>query len=364
MPGSRSRLLVAALSLLLTASLLVNGCEEMAPDEDRSAGQLGEPQEERAGELDLPGEERSIADAAERVLPSVVNVSIQASAMGTGGQAEGVGSGIVIREGGYILTNNHVVAPADRIFVGIGGEEIEAEVVGGDERSDLAVLRVDAQGLEPATFADPNGLVVGDWVIAVGSPFGLEKTVTAGVVSALERQTLRPTEGGAISAYTNMIQTDASINPGNSGGALADLDGRVVGVNTLIQAQVAQAAGVGFAIPIDFALDVADELIENGSVEHSYLGVGVMPVTPPAAEELDLAVEDGALVHQVDEDGPAARAGIEVRDVIVRIEQTTVEGPADVFATLRQLEVGQTVEVEVARGEERLTLDVRLEALE
>lgn len=355
----RSRASRTILAAVLTLTLA--GASACAPNGEFGAPEQRPPAaEQNATATAPPVEGGSVAQAAEIVLPSVVNVSTQVGGQG-GQQGEGVGSGIVIRADGHILTNNHVIAQADQVFVTVGGREVQAEVVGADARSDLAVLRVDGD-LTPAEMGDPGDLVVGQWVVAVGSPFGLDKTVTAGVVSALERQTVMPTVGGDVATYTNLIQTDASINPGNSGGALATLDGRVVGVNTLIQAQVPQAAGIGLAIPIDFAMDVAEELIETGEVEHTFLGVQVASLTPQLAEQAGVAVDSGAIVFGAVEGGPAAGAGIGQGDVIVRIGQTQVETAGDVYGALRQYDVGETVEIEYVRGEQTETANVTLAA--
>lgn len=344
---SPSRYLAVALVLAALVAL-PSGCSPVQSDREADTQQ---PRTEDSALLDLDVGAGSVAEAADLVLPSVVNISV---ASGDGAQGSGVGSGIVIREDGHILTNDHVIRGADEIAVTIGGREVEARVVGRDPQSDLAVLSVEEQGLDVAEIGDPEQLQVGQWVIAVGSPFGLDKTVTAGVVSALERQTLQADQSGSVAAYTNLIQTDASINPGNSGGALATLSGRVIGVNTLIEARVGQSAGVGFAIPIDYAIDVANDLIDRGEVTHAYLGVSISSITPQIAEEFGLAVEEGAFIAEVAEGGPADDARIQSSDVIQAIGEVEIETAADVFGALRDLAPGDEVEVEFLRDGRRM----------
>ena len=310
----------------------------------------------------------SIESAAAKVLPSVVNISIRqtvASPYGFGTAVQqGQGSGVVLRGDGYILTNNHVVDGAQSITVRMGTEEVPAKIVGTDPTTDLAVIKIDRTGMVPATLGSSAGLVVGQEIIAVGSPFGLDKTVTAGIVSALNRSNF-DTSTGSITAYTNLIQSDAAINPGNSGGALADLDGRVVGINALIESPsgtvgAAQSAGIGFSIPIDFAKDVADQLIAKKVVAHAYMGIGTVTVDASLGQQYSLGVTSGALVQSITKGSPADRAGIKTGDVIVKIGSTDIATVADVFTAIRSRKVGDTIEVVVVRGKAKTTLSVVL----
>ena len=223
-----------------------------------------------------------VVSVAKKVTPSVVNVAISQARTNhfTGQQSSGEvgnGSGIIIRSNGYILTNNHVVESASQITVRIGSKDMTATVVGTDSSTDLAVIKVNATGLQAATLGDSAILKVGEPVVAVGSPFGLDKTVTSGIISALGRTTIQETQTN-ITAYTNLIQTDAAINPGNSGGELVNMAGQVIGINALIQSPsgnvgAAQSAGIGFAIHMNSAKQIADEIIKTGKATHAYMGV-------------------------------------------------------------------------------------------
>ena len=303
---------------------------------------------------------------AEKVTPSVVNIGVEAVARDpfTGRlvtQVVGNGSGVIIRSDGYILTNDHVIADAETLIVSVGVEELPATVVGRDPSSDLAVIKVERTGLPAIEFGSSDELRVGQPVVAIGSPFGLDQSVTTGIVSALGRSSLAERAGAAVTAYTSLIQTDAAINPGNSGGALTDAQGRLIGINTLIQTGgTAQSAGVGFAIPVDYARQIADDLIATGEAIHPFLGVSTMTISPAIAGRFDLSVDSGALVDNVSPGSPAEQAGIEAGDIIVRIGDIRVEGVEDVFAAVRSHEIGDVVAVEIVRGEERVTLRATL----
>ena len=312
--------------------------------------------------LALPAE--PIEAVAAKVVPSVVNIVVDLPSQLGGSSA--IGSGVIIRQDGYILTNNHVVESATKIVVRLGTTDYTAKVVGTDPSSDLAVIKIAKTGLLAATLGSSADLQVGETVIAVGSPFGLDKTVTSGIVSALHRTNLQQDQSG-VTAYTNLIQTDAPINPGNSGGALADLSGAVVGINTLIlspagQLGTSQSAGIGFAIPIDFARTIADQLIAGKKITHPFMGVSTATVDQTTAQSYNLPVTSGALVQQVTPGSPAATAGIQVGDIIVRIDQTTIATSEDVFTAVRSAAVGQKIAVEVVRGSKHLTLSVTLGA--
>jgi putative serine protease PepD len=303
-----------------------------------------------------------IEAVAAKVVPSVVNISVESR--GVFGTSSAVGSGVIIRSDGYILTNNHVVEGATRIVVNMGTNDMTATVVGTDPTSDLAVIRIAKTGLPAATLGSSANLQVGETVIAVGSPFGLDKTVTSGIVSALHRTNLTQGQSG-VTSYTNLIQTDAPINPGNSGGALADLSGAVVGINTLIysptgQLGTSQSAGIGFAIPIDFAKNIADQLVAGKKITHPYLGVSTATVDEAIAQYYGLPVSSGALVQQVSAGSPADAAGLAPGDIIVRIDDKAIATSEDVFAAVRAAAIGQKIQVEVARESRRLTMQVTL----
>jgi S1-C subfamily serine protease len=267
-------------------------------------------------------------------------------------QIVGNGSGVIIRSDGYILTNNHVVESADRLFITIGGDDLTAKVVGTDPSTDLAVIKVDRTGLPVADIGSSTGAKVGQEVVAVGSPFGLDKTVTSGIISALHRSNL--SQGADVAAYTNLIQTDAAINPGNSGGALADLSGRVIGINTLIQTGGAQqSAGIGFAIPIDFAMRVAEQLIATGRAEHPYMGISMATVDQTVAEQIGVPEVRGVLIQSVLAGSPAQKAGLKTGDIITSIGGAVVQ-------SIRSHAVGDTVEVAVTRDKAPVTISVTL----
>jgi putative serine protease PepD len=307
----------------------------------------------------------SFAEAvAAKVTPTVVNVSVQQQTVDplTGAaqlREVGNGSGIIIDPEGYILTNEHVIRGADRIIVAVGVDDVEAEVLGLDRATDLAVLKIPSGDYRQIEIGSSDDLQVGQFVVAVGSPFGLEKTVTAGIISALQRTSLAegPTD---LTAYTNLIQTDAAINPGNSGGALVDEEGRLIGVNTLIQSPsgavgAPQSAGIGFAIPVDFAIDIAEQLIEDGTVELPYMGISTATIDEGLAEQFGLDVIRGALVRFVEPGSPADAAGLERGDIVVTMGERDVESVEDVFAAVRAQRVGEDLEVTVVRsGTERV----------
>jgi len=254
---------------------------------------------------------------------------------------QGVGSGFIMSKEGYILTNNHVVEGADQIKVKLaGGKEFEGKVVGRDPKTDLALVKIEGNAdLQALKLGNSDDLKVGNWVVAVGSPFGLEQTVTAGIVSA---------KGRVIGSgpYDNFIQTDASINPGNSGGPLINLQGEVVGINTAI---IASGQGIGFAIPINMAKEVAPQLQKRGHVTRGLLGVAIQDVTPELAKSLGLKESKGALVSQVVPGGPADKAGIEQGDVIVSFDGRMVDDSKDLPRIVASTTVGKTVTVKLLR---------------
>ena len=313
-----------------------------------------------------------IAEAvASKAVPSVVNVTIEQAQTDpfTGKTAYGAvgnASGVIIRPDGYIVTNNHVVSGADRILVTVGVENKVAKIMGVDPTTDLAVIKIDSTGLPAITIGSSKDLQVGQWVMAVGSPFGLEKTVTSGIISALQRsEQAQGQSANDITTYTNLIQTDAAINPGNSGGALVDERGRLVGLNSLIQSPsggvgAAQSAGIGFAIPVDFVIDIANQLIKSGKATHPFLGVSTQTVDEALAVQYLLPVKSGALVAFVQPGGPAAVAGIKRGDIIVKIGATTIGNVEDVFAATRLHQIGDRVAVQLVRADTTLTVNVTL----
>ena len=320
------------------------------PDGSADAGATRAQQ--RATGADAAREaELSVADIAAAVLPSVARVDVA----GAGGQ--GAGSAVIFREDGYLLTNNHVVEGAAQVRVTLpDGSSEEAEVVGTDPASDLAVLRVEADALPVPEFAtdDPE---VGDTAVAIGSPFGLDSSVTAGVVSALNRAV--PTPGAPL---VDMIQTDAAINPGNSGGALVDGHARVIGINTAIFSPSQANAGIGFAIPITSALPIAEQLVEQGFVRHAQLGITGQDVDAAVAELYGLPVERGAVVADVLPGSAADEAGLRRGDIIVELDGVQVDSMAGLTAAIRAMEPGVEVAIGFYRGTQRMDVTATLGA--
>lgn len=302
----------------------------------------------------------AFTSVADKVSPAVVSLKVEAArpamgpfgAMGPRHFAQGGGSGVIIRSNGYILTNNHVVEGARRIDVVLkNGRTLRGEVVGTDPDVDLAVVKVNATGLTAAPFADSDSARVGEWVVAIGSPFGLDYTVTAGVLSAKGRGGLRANE------IEDYLQTDASINPGNSGGPLVNLRGEVLGINTMI---IGQGTGIGFAIPSDMARHVADQLVDNGQVRRAWLGVGFQELTPELAKQMGVRARSGALINQVAPDGPARKAGVQTGDIIVSVAGREVAEGRDLLRHVVAQEVGKSVRIEVLRDGRKRTLTVKM----
>ncbi len=262
-----------------------------------------------------------------------------------------LGSGVIIDEDGYILTNAHVVKNADKIVVKLDDKrEFDARRVGIDEKLDVALLKITAgHDLTVAPLGDSNTLQVGDWVLAIGNPFGLSETVTAGIVSALGRVIGQ-------GPYDNFIQTDASINPGNSGGPLVDVHGQVIGINTAIFSQSGGNIGIGFAIPINSVKSVLDQLKEHGKVIRGWLGVAIQDITPELAHSFGLQKAQGALVADVTPDSPAAHAGLERGDVIVNFDGTDIDEAHQLPVLVADTKIGKSVSITVLRNGEKRTL--------
>ncbi|WP_028477227.1 S1C family serine protease [Nocardia sp. CNY236] len=299
-----------------------------------------------------------IAQVANAVLPSVVSIRV------TVGENGATGSGVVIDGAGYIVTNNHVVSMAaqdtsDRAEILIqfsDGTRVRADIVGRDPKTDLAVLKVEAENLTVAQLGKSGEVQVGDDVVAIGSPLGLSKTVTSGIVSALHRPVRLQGEGTDTNAVIDAVQTDASINPGNSGGALVDLNGQVIGVNTAIRSQTGGSVGIGFAVPVDVVTTVAQTLIRDGEIHHAKLGL--IPRSGQVANE----TTSGAQVADVEADGPAAKAGIVEGDVIVKVGDREVTGPEELVVAVQSHEIGETVTVVLIRDGRQVDVSVTLES--
>ncbi|MEQ9465503.1 MAG: DegQ family serine endoprotease [Haliea sp.] len=276
-------------------------------------------------------------------------------------QRMSMGSGFIISGDGYIVTNNHVVDGAESVLVRMSDRrEFEAEVVGTDPRSDLALLRVDASGLPSLRLESDDDLEVGEWVLAIGSPFGLDYSVTAGIVSAMGRSL--PTEQGE--NYVPFVQTDVAINPGNSGGPLFNLEGEVVGVNSQIFTRSGGSIGLSFAIPASVVRNVVAQLKDSGRVTRGWLGVTIQDVDKTLAESFGLDRPQGALIAQLAEDGPAAKAGLEAGDVILQFDGKDIPTSAELPHVVGLTAPDTTVQVEIMRERKRKTLRVKVGGLE
>jgi serine protease Do len=326
---------------------------------------------EAGGHADLPAPLAIWVELARAVKPTVVNVSTTQRARPRGGPddffrrffgepdpsprgRQSLGSGFVVSADGYVVTNVHVVQGAGEIVVRLADHgEHRARLVGQDPRTDIALLKIEGSGLPTLPFGDSDRLQVGEPVMAIGNPFGLEQTVTTGIVSAKERFI------GA-GPYDDFIQTDASINPGNSGGPLVDSRGTLVGINTAMFSQTGGSVGIGFAIPVNIARDVLPQLKAGGAVVRGYLGVAVMPVSPQIQRALELPAPRGAAVAEVASRSPAAAAGISQGDVITAFQDTTIQSPTDLTRRVAGTPPGTTVKLRVARRGGERTLSVPL----
>lgn len=322
--------------------------------------------------ITVTGDDATLAEAvAQKALPSVVNINVYTASQS---QAQGfmrssstqeytqssLGSGVILSDDGYILTNYHVIEGADKLQVVASGGEYEAKVVGTDPSSDLAVIKIEASGLPAVEIGSSSDLVTGEWVMAVGSPFGLEQSVSTGIVSAVSRSSssLYSSESEAI--YTNMIQTDAAINPGNSGGALVDKNGKLIGINTLIASTSGSSSGVGFAIPVDYAMKIAEQIIAGQTPSHAQLGVSLTTVNSSVAARYNLPVSEGAYVTRVTSNSGASKAGIAEGDIITKVGDSKVTSASDLIIAVRSHNPGDTVSVTFNRSGSEQTIDVVL----
>ena len=324
---------------------------------------------------------QSYADAAKRAMQSVVNISSsrevrtrrnplindpllrrffgQPEEPGDDTELQGsLGSGVIIsadEKGSYVLTNDHVVSGSSEIQLAFAdGRVIPARVVGTDPETDLAVLRVESKGLTPITLGQSEKSQVGDVVLAIGDPFGVGQTVTMGIISGLARNRL------GVNRYENFIQTDAAINPGNSGGALVDINGNLIGINSVIYSRTGGSLGIGFAIPVSMAKDVMEQIIAQGSVTRGFIGIAPQDITPQLAESLRLDAARGALVAQVTRGGPADNAGMKVGDVINQIEGKSIQDSVAAMAVIAALKPGARAKFTVTRQQKDIELAVTI----
>jgi serine protease DegQ len=308
----------------------------------------------------------SFSDAARKAMPAVVNIFTSQEVKRPrhpfmddplfryffGDQAEpgtqrreGLGSGVIVSEQGYILTNHHVIESVDQIEIALAdSRKVPARVVGADPETDLAVLKVELQKLPSITFARADHLRVGDVVLAIGNPFGVGQTVTLGIVSGLGRSHL------GITTFENFIQTDAAIHPGNSGGALVDSNGNLVGINTAIYSQTGASMGIGYAIPVSIARQVMDQIIQKGSVTRGWIGVGVQDITKELAESFKLSAASGVLVTQVERGSPADKAGMKPGDILISVNGKPVGDTTTMLNLIASLQPGQQASVKLTRN--------------
>ena len=328
----------------------------------------------RVASEEYPTKASSYSDAAGKAMPSVVNIFTSKEVrvpqnplledpffrrffgipeQNRTRRSMSLGSGVIVSPEGYILTNHHVINAADEIEVALSdGRKSLARVVGSDPDTDLAVLKVDFQGLTPVTFGDSGKIRVGDVVLAIGNPFGVGETVTMGIVSALGRSHL------GINTYENFIQTDAAINPGNSGGALIDAAGNLVGINTAIYSQSGGSLGIGFAIPVSLARNVMEQIIEKGVVTRGWIGVELQDISPQLASSFGLTDTQGALIAGVFREGPAYAAGIRPGDIVLGLGGGKVTDSSSLLNRIAELEPGKSTEVQVFRGGNRMDFKV------
>ncbi len=317
----------------------------------------------------------SYRDAAHRAMPTVVNIFTSKTPphradsppgdprqlFGDNGSEDNspaqmsLGSGVIVRPDGYILTNDHVIDGAQEIQVALSdGRTIRATVAGTDPETDLAVLKIDLDHLPAINFGSSDQVQVGDVVLAIGNPFGVGETVTAGIVSALGRSRL------GINTFENFIQTDAAINPGNSGGALVDSAGNLVGINSAIYSKSGGSQGIGFSIPVSLAHQVMDEIIRNGGVTRGWIGVEVQDITPELANSFQLENASGALISALLKGGPAQQAGVHAGDILVGVEGHPIGDSRDMLNQVAALKPGQTAQLEVIRNHRPLKFYVRI----
>ena len=361
MNAGRKTLIALTATFALVTGALLSGCsmtEAAAPEAENTARSVPE------ASGNIP-EAEPVARVASQVQPSVVQINVESTQETPFGPRSrgGIGSGVIYRTDGYIITNAHVVRGADTVSVAFAdGSTERGQVVGSSRETEIAVVKVDRDGLPAAKFADSGDLLVGQLAVAIGSPEGFESTVSSGVVSGISRE-FPPelTQGQIVPSLVDLIQTDAAISPGSSGGALANRSGEIIGINVayLPPAQTG-AVNIGFAIPSDTATPVADQLIETGEVSTPFIGVRLADLSPEAARRFDTGAGSGAIVAGVEPGSAAADAGVRREDIITALGGEQVENTADLLGSLRGYRPGDTVELSVVRDGDSQTLPVTL----
>ncbi|MCV2403048.1 trypsin-like peptidase domain-containing protein [Marinomonas sp. C2222] len=305
--------------------------------------------------------EFSYSTPAEIATPSVVNIYTHTAKQPNPLQNQplttvNLGSGVIMMKSGFILTNHHVIQNARSIVVALNdNRRVQARLIGSDPSTDLAVLKIDLQKLPAIQIGNSKDIAIGDRVLAIGNPFGIGQTVTAGIISAKGRNSI------GLNTYENFLQTDASINPGNSGGALVNLKGEIIGISSAIYSSSGGSQGIGFATPIDDAIQVMNEIIEHGEVIRGYLGMEAQKITQPLAENLSLASSKGLLVSEIGKGSPAEKAGIQVGDVILKINNESSEDPFQVKHLIASLKPGTSISLLGIRGAQSYKINILLE---
>ncbi len=375
-------ILVAIIVILVFGGLLRSGVIRLRGYPVHAAPQVAVNMAQSAEPVSLGDFKNGFASVIDPALPAVVNVSSTKVVKRQnqpnlfmdpffrqffGGQnpqeeqpqterENSLGSGVIVNPDGYILTNNHVVAGASDVEVFTQSrKKYHAKVIGTDSRTDVAVLKIDASGLPTLTLGDASKLKVGDLVFAIGDPFGIGETATMGIVSATGRAL-----GGAIEHYEDFIQTDAAINPGNSGGALIDTRGDLIGINTAILSGGGGNEGVGFAIPINLAHDIMNQIVEHGKVVRGYLGVSIQAVNPDMAKAFGLSQGGGALIGDVTPDSPAAKAGLQRGDIVLQLNGTPVTGSDDLSLRVAEMAPGSVAHLQIYRNGKTQNVNVTL----
>ncbi|MEI3230331.1 MAG: trypsin-like peptidase domain-containing protein [Gordonibacter pamelaeae] len=335
------------------------GADKGGGSDSGSSTQLGSQNSGSINATDAESDQTLAEAVAQKALPSVAAIDVYANQSNMGGMygfgggsnsgsgstltQASLGSGVVLTDDGYIITNYHVIAGGDAYKVTIEGETYDAEVVGSDPSSDIAVIKAkDASGLKAIEIGNSDDLIIGEWVMTIGSPFGLEQSVATGIVSATSRSQIMDSStdqygqsSGETTIYPNMIQTDAAINPGNSGGALVDADGKLIGINTLITSYSGNYSGVGFAIPVNYAVNLAQQIIDGKTPTHAQLGVSLSTVNAQNAQRYGLSVDEGAYVAAVSAGSGAAEAGLQEGDIITKFDGQKVESASDLMLDVR-----------------------------
>jgi serine protease Do len=346
--GSRTVLIAIVVAIVVAVAVmfvlpLIFGANPVDVLSGKGNGQVQEIKtvEERV----VKAGQEAVVEAATKALPSTVNIEVQLGNLGAG-----IGSGIIYSSDGYIITNNHVVEEATNVKVALqDGTTYDAEVVGTDPDMDLAVIKISATDLPVATLGTSSDLVPGELAVAVGSPEGFQGSVTSGIISALNRNIYVPNSAPLL----DVIQTDAAINPGNSGGPLCNSMGDIIGINTAIYSQSGGYDGLGFAIPIDSAKPVIEELIDKGYATHPWLGFSGSTLDPDVAQSYNLPVDKGAIVRNVVQGAPADKAGLEAGDIIVAMDGTAIDSMDQLIMEIRKREIGDTVTIDYYRNSEK-----------